>query len=151
MLPRGDWAHLIPHAGRMCLLDAVLAWDDAGIHAASAGHRDPGHPLRSDGRLHAVHLAEYGAQATAVHGALLARRNGIERPRPGMLVALRDLRLSVERIDDLPGDLQVHAECLMSDASGSQYAFRVEHAGCVLAQGRCAVIHRAPEPDEAAC
>ena len=36
MLPKIDWAHLIPHAGAMCLLDAVLVWDARSIHALSA-------------------------------------------------------------------------------------------------------------------
>ncbi len=141
MLAKSDWEHLIPHAGGMCLLDAVVDWDDVHLHARSEGHRDVGHPLRHDGRLHAVHLAEYGAQAAAVHGALRARAAGAGRPRPGMLVALRDVRLALEFIDDLPGALDVHARCLYADEAGTQYAFRIEHDGKVLAEGRCAVLH----------
>ncbi|KGI76729.1 phosphotransferase [Oleiagrimonas soli] len=141
MLPKSDWAHLIPHAGGMCLLDAVVDWDDTHIYAVSEGHRDAAHPLRRDGRLHAVHLAEYGAQAAAVHGALRARAAGAGAPRPGVLVALRDVRFERDYIDDLSGALDVHAECLYADDSGTQYAFRIEHDGTLLAQGRCAVIH----------
>lgn len=141
MLARSDWAHLIPHAGAMCLLDVVVDWDDVNIHARSGGHRRADHPLRSEARLHAVHLAEFAAQATAVHGALRARAAGDTTPRPGLLVTLRDLRLAVEYVDDLPGDLDVYAECLFADAGGAQYRFRVEHAGTVLAEGRCAVLH----------
>lgn len=141
MLERSDWQHLIPHAGDMCLLDAVVDWDDTRIHAVSQRHRDPHNPLRRDGRLHAVHLAEYAAQATAVHGALRARAHGAEEPRPGLLVALRDVHLQREYIDDLPAALHVHAECLYADEAGTQYAFRVEHAGEELASGRVAVIH----------
>jgi len=141
MLGRSDWQHLIPHAGGMCLLDAVADWDETRIHAVSESHRDPGNPLRRDGRLHAVHLAEYGAQAAAVHGALRARAHGVEEPRPGMLVALRDVQLQREFIDDLPAALHVHAECLYADDAGTQYVFRIEHAGKELASGRVAVIH----------
>jgi predicted hotdog family 3-hydroxylacyl-ACP dehydratase len=140
MLPKSDWAHLIPHAGGMCLLDAVLAWDAGTIHASSEGHRRPDHPLRGPQGLHAVHLAEYGAQAMAVHGALLARARGVETVRPGMLVSLRELRLSVEQVP-ADGRLDVHAQCLYADDAGAQYAFRVEHAGRELASGRAAVIH----------
>ena len=64
---------LVPHKHAMCLWDAVLAWDAERIVLRSDGHRDPGHPLRSGGRLRALHLCEYGAQAMAVHGGLLAR------------------------------------------------------------------------------
>ncbi|HTI81589.1 MAG TPA: hypothetical protein VL614_14165 [Acetobacteraceae bacterium] len=141
MLDKTDWAHLIPHAGTMCLLDAVLAWDERGIHAISAGHARADNPLRGPHGLHAVHLAEYGAQAMAVHGALLARARGSETVRPGRLVSLRDVQLFEEYVDRLDGQLDVHAECLYADDGGAQYAFRVEHRGRLLASGRAAVIH----------
>ena len=140
MLPKSDWAHLIPHAGGMCLLDAVLAWDADGLHAVSESHLRPDNPLRGTHGLHAVHLAEYGAQAMAVHGALLARGRGVEAARPGMLVSLREVRLLVEQVPR-EGRLDVHAQCLYADDAGAQYAFRVEHAGRLLASGRAAVIH----------
>ncbi|MFC5580706.1 phosphotransferase [Rhodanobacter terrae] len=141
MLPKTDWASLIPHAGTMCLLDAVQAWDANTIHATSAGHARIDHPLRGTQGLHAVHLAEYGAQAMAVHGALLARARGIEGVRPGRLASLRDVRLFEEYVDRLDGHLDVHAECLYADDGGAQYAFRVEHRGRLLVSGRAAVIH----------
>ncbi|WP_343881084.1 phosphotransferase [Rhodanobacter caeni] len=143
MLPKTDWAHLIPHAGTMCLLDAVLAWDAKTIHATSAGHARADNPLRGEHGLHAVHLAEYGAQAMAVHGALLARADGVEEVRAGRLVSLRDVQLCEEYVDQLDGRLDVHAQCLYSDDSGAQYAFRVEHRGRLLAAGRAAVIYAA--------
>jgi predicted hotdog family 3-hydroxylacyl-ACP dehydratase len=143
MLPKTDWARLIPHAGTMCLLDAVVAWDEHRIHAISAGHARADNPLRGEHGLHAVHLAEYGAQAMAVHGGLLARARGGEGARPGRLVSLRDLVLLAEYVDALDGHLDVHAECLYADAAGAQYAFRVAHRGRLLASGRAAVIHPA--------
>ena len=141
MLDKTDWAHLIPHAGAMCLLDAVLAWNERTIHATSEGHARADNPLRGGHGLHAVHLAEYGAQAMAVHGALLARARSDERVRPGRLVSLRDVQLHEEYVDRLDGHLDVHAECLYADAGGAQYAFRIEHRGRLLASGRAAVIH----------
>lgn len=140
-LPSSDWAHLIPHAGNMCLLDAVRHFDDATIHAVSSSHRHANHPLRSERGLHAVHLAEYGAQATAVHGALVARARGVEKVRPGRLVSLREFELNVETLDGLPGALEVTALCLYADEGGAQYSFRIEHADTLLASGRVAVIH----------
>ncbi|MDG2538557.1 phosphotransferase [Dyella jiangningensis] len=141
MLAKTDWAHLIPHQGTMCLLDAVLAWDDVSIHAISESHADADHPLRGECGLHAVHLAEYGAQAMAVHGALRARERGVTEARPGRLVSLRDVMLAVEYVDAAGGHLDVHAECLYADDAGAQYAFRVEQRGRLLASGRAAVIH----------
>lgn len=138
-----DFADLIPHAGRMCLLDEVIAWDEATILARSASHALPDHPLRRAAGLHAVHLAEYGAQAMAVHGALRDRARGVCDVKPGRLVSLRDVCLAVEYVDPSAGALDVHAECLYADTAGAQYAFRVEQGGRLLADGRAAVIHPA--------
>lgn len=145
MIPKTQWQHLIPHRGAMSLLDGVVDWDDGRIHLVTASHRHRDNPLRSDGMLRAVHLCEYGAQAMAVHGGLLAQRAGAVAA-PGLLVSLRAVKLHVERIDDLPGDLDVHAGKLL-DAGGSwQYAFRVEHAGQLLAEGRAAVVRASADP-----
>lgn len=139
MLPKVEWAHLIPHAGTMCLLDEVVEWDARRLHARSATHTAADNPLRADDMLHAVNLCEYAAQAMAVHGALRAREDGAA-VRPGYLVALREVTLKVNRIDDLEGRLQVHVECLIEMPGSLQYGFRVEHRGRVLATGRAAVM-----------
>lgn len=144
MIGRAGLMALIPHQQGMCLLDRVVAWDEASIHAASSTHRDPAHPLRRDGVLAALHLCEYGAQAMAVHGGLLAARAG-GRARPGMLVSLRAVELGCDALDEFPGELQVHAGVLHADAAGWQYEFRVEHAGTVLARGRAAVMLQTEE------
>ena len=133
------WQALIPHQGAMCLLDDVVAWDANAIHARSRSHRNADNPLRSDGRLRAVNLCEYGAQAMAVHGGLLARADG-GIAAPGLLVSLRAVELFVERVDDLDGVLDVRAEKLVGSEASWQYAFRIEHDGVVLARGRAAVL-----------
>lgn len=132
---------LVPHGGAMCLWDRVLAWDAARIRLASDGHRDRAHPLRLHDRLHAVHLCEYGAQSMAVHGGLRARASG-GIAQPGLLVALRGVTLAVDRIDTLTGALVCDAEVLVDTPSGWQYAFRIEHEGLLLAEGRASVVLR---------
>ena len=130
---------LVPHQGAMCLWDEVRAWDAGRIHVAAHNHQAPTHPLREHGRLRAIHLCEFGAQAMAVHGGLRARESG-GRARPGLLVALRGIELHVARIDDLPQALECVAEVLTDGESGWQYAFRITHAGDLLAEGRAAVM-----------
>jgi predicted hotdog family 3-hydroxylacyl-ACP dehydratase len=132
---------LVPHAGAMCLLERVLEWDADRIRLATTTHRFPDNPRRRDGRLHAVHLCEYGAQSMAVHGGLKARAAG-GVAAPGFLVSLRGVELHVSRIDDLPGELVVIGERLMESAGSWQYAFAVTHAERLLAAGRAAVIAR---------
>lgn len=133
---------LVPHAGLMSLWDHVLHWDDTRIVLSAGRHRDADHPLRSGDRLRAVHLCEYGAQSMAVHGGLRARERGGVAP-PGLLVALRGVELTVDRIDDLPGDLVCEATLLVEGDSGWQYAFRIHHDDVLLASGRAAVVVRA--------
>ena len=134
-----DIATLIPHQGGMCLLERVLEFDDTRVCCATATHRDPANPLRRDGRLSAVHLCEYGAQAMAVHGGLLARRAGATA-KPGLLVSLRAVSFAVERVDSLAGELVVEAERLVESEASWQYAFRVTHHGVVMCEGRAAVM-----------
>ncbi len=139
MIDRAAIQAMIPHQGDMCLWDTVIDHDDMRIRLRSVGHRDPAHPLRSDDRLRAVHLCEYGAQAMAVHGGLRGAAAG-GAPKVGFLVALRDVRLHVARIDDLPGDLEGEAELLADSPATQQYAFRIFHDGMLLAEGRAAVM-----------
>ena len=102
MLARDAIAALIPHQGAMCLLDRVIEWDKDRVVLATSTHRAADNPLRVDGRLRAVHLCEYGAQAMAVHGGLSAQADG-KTARPGFLVSLRDVKLHVDFIDALDG------------------------------------------------
>jgi predicted hotdog family 3-hydroxylacyl-ACP dehydratase len=130
---------LIPHQDGMCLLERVLAWDDDSIELATGTHRRSDHPLRRAGRLRAIHLCEYGAQAMAVHGALLARQAG-RRLTPGLLVALRAVALHRDFVEDLPGELSVSARRLHAAGGTLQYEFRVAHADSLLAAGRAMVM-----------
>lgn len=132
---------LIPHAGDMCLLDAVLAWDADQIRCRACDHRNAAHPLRrSDGILGASHLLEYGAQAAAVHGGLLATASGATA-HPGYLVATRRLALHVARLDNLPGALEIAAQRLLGGESGWVYEFAISHAGRPLAEGQFTIAH----------
>lgn len=137
---RAEILGLIPHQGGMCLLDAVDAWGDAEITCSTRTHLDPANPLRAGGALAAVHLAEYGAQAMAIHGGLVGRAAG-EPVRPGLLVTLRDFRVHVARIDDVGGALTVRAKRLVANPDGKLYAFEIDGGGTRLASGRVGVIH----------
>lgn len=136
----GDLRELIPHAGRMCLLDAVQAWDPQTIHCTTNSHRDPDNPLRSGNRLAALHLCEYGAQAMAVHGGLLARLEHGGKAAPGMLASLREVEFAVDYIDDIDETLTVFALMKIAGATGWLYEFEVSAARRWLARGRVSVI-----------
>lgn len=132
---------LIPHAGAMCLLERVIRWDDHGVLCATASHRRADHPLRSKGRLSALHLVEYGAQAAAVHGGLVAWSRG-SRAAPGMIAALRECRWQVDFLDSLAGELMIDAERLVGGDDGWVYRFEALSAGRSIGRGRVVIMPR---------
>jgi predicted hotdog family 3-hydroxylacyl-ACP dehydratase len=134
-IEREQLLSLVPHAGGMCLLDRVLAHDEQEIRCSSRSHRDPANPLRRANQLSALHLAEYAAQAMAIHGALGAGG----RPQPGMLAALRDIRLHVDHIHAIEGELIVQARRRLAQHDGSLYEFTVTAGGKLLCEGRIAI------------
>ena len=138
MLDHAGIAARIPHQGAMCLLDAVVDWSQDAISCRAVSHVDPANPLRAGNRLGAAAGIEYAAQAMAVHGALLAGTDG--GARQGYLTSVRGVILHVDRLDDLAGTLDVHAERLSGDAANILYRFAVGHAGRCLLEGRAAVV-----------
>ena len=100
----------------------VTEWSAEHVVCRAMGHTDPAHPLRAEGRLGAANGIEYAAQAMAVHGALVAGSEAA--PRQGYLTSVRGVALHAERLDDLPGPLDVRAERLSGDASHVLYSFQ---------------------------
>ncbi len=140
-LTRDDILALIPHQGRMCLLDGVQRFDAGQIVCIANSHRDADNPLRRDGRLDPIHLVEYGAQAMAVHGGLLGREDTPGREPLGFLASLRDVRIDCDRLDTMAAPLEVRAIRLAAMDSGSMYAFEIHADGRQLASGRTTVMH----------
>lgn len=127
---------LIPHAGTMCLLGRVVHWDHEAIHCLAESHRDPANPLRRLGQLPIIAGVEYAAQAMAVHAALAGGR----ARRVGYIGALRDVRWTVERLDDIADPLQIHAGQVLGAAQGAIYTFSVRRGPLELLQGRASVL-----------
>ena len=138
MISRDAIAAMIPHAGSMCLLDGVLAWDAGSIRCLSRSHRDRHNPLRVDEKLPALCGVEYAAQAMAIHGVLAG--NVGKRPRLGYLASLREVHCSRTRLDDLEGELIVQAERLMGEKTHVIYSFDVRVGDVAVLRGRAAVV-----------
>lgn len=132
---------LVPHAGSMCLIDAVTGWNAEAIDCRTGTHRDPSHPLRRAGQLAAVHAFEYAAQAAAIHGALLAGAGG-HPSTVGYLGSLRHARLFVARLDTIADDLEITARLLFGDGANAIYACNVTATGIALADVRISIIER---------
>lgn len=141
LMDRQQIASMIPHAGTMCLLDAVLSWNAVSVRCLSRQCRNADNPLRrADGCLGAVCGVEIAAQAMAVHGRLVA--GGSNPPVHGYLASVRDVRLRVSCLDDIASDLIIDAERLMGDAQGAAYQFALASAGIELVTGRATVLFR---------
>ena len=152
----------IPHHGRMCLLDEVIAWSDARVSCRSGTHREADNPLRAYGKLGIACGIEYAAQAMAVHGALIAASSPADRgaplaappapappaaswaaaapPAAGFLAAVRDVRFHALRLDDVQGDLICDAVRMAGDASTALYEFELRSEAAPLLSGRATVI-----------
>lgn len=133
----------IPHAGRMCLLDALCGWSDESIHCSATDAADPAHPLRDAAGLSSACAIEYAAQAMALHAGLCAPPGAA--PRPGFLASARTVRLYAARLDDAPLPLAVRATRLAGDAGQALYRFELHDAGGrLLADGRATVVLNSP-------
>ncbi len=141
---RQQISSMIPHAGTMCLLDAVLAWDSVSIRCLSCCHQRANNPLRqADGTLGVISGVEIAAQAMAVHG-WLATSSGPPAMH-GYLASVRDVHLRIGRLDGIKGELIVEAERLMGDTKGAIYRFLLKGNGLEFLDGRATVLFRAPE------
>ena len=75
----------------------------------------------------------------ALHGSLVAPAG--DAPTPGYLASVRQVRLAVATLHDVPGELQVRATRLAGDTRQILYQFSVgDDRGRVLAEGRATVV-----------
>ena len=147
MLTRARILELIPHKGAMCLLDEVAEWSSVTITCRTRSHLSPDNPLRRRGCLNGICGIEYGLQAAALHGALLAGR-----PQPaGYLAALRSIELCAARLDDPAlGLLEVTAQLELHDMGGLIYGFRLySSVGEAVLTGRASIVLPVPAADMA--
>ena len=142
---------LVPHAGDMCLLERVVAYDAVSISCETHSHLDQANPLRRDGHLSSVCAIEYAAQAMALHGALTAPgntgasnaaapRNALGIGRRGYLASVRDMRCHTPYLEQHIGALTVNAQLLFDETSRMIYSFTVAAGGAKLVSGRAAVV-----------
>jgi predicted hotdog family 3-hydroxylacyl-ACP dehydratase len=136
MLKKTEIQTLLPLQGAMFLLNQVERFDRNEIECSAGSHRDPANPLRHNDRL-PVHMAiEYAAQAAGVHGGLLNRQLHPDAPaQMGYLAVISNLQWQVQRLDDLPGDLQIHARRTAVTPGGRAYHVKIQHQGTPVMSG----------------
>jgi len=139
ILDRAALAALLPHAGAMCLLDAVESCDRQRIVCTTMQHRNPHNPLAVDGRLGCVQGIEFAAQAMAIHGALVAFPAGV-RPAVGWLGRIRDCVLHWDRIDTHAGSLRVSATRVAAAGGALMYGFAIDAGHVRVIAGTATVV-----------
>lgn len=130
----------IPHQGTMCLLDRALSWDENSIVCTSMTHCNANNPLRTQGLLPAVCGIEYASQAMALHARLTGTGG-----TPGLLAAVRDAVLLVQRLDDIQDELTIQADKLAAQGKLALYQFRIFTRGRELLHGRLTVAFTADQ------
>ena len=131
----------------MRLVDRVVSYDEQRIVCESDSHHAAEHPLADDGALSIVAGLEYGAQAMAIHGGLLASlaQPQLDRARHGFLVAASDLRWFVERLDTCASPLTIEAVSELRSDHQVAYRFEIRAADLTLLTGRASVWLDAPQ------
>lgn len=145
-IERTTLCNLIPHTGAMCLLDRIEEWDDDVIVCISQSHRAPENPLRRNGRLSALHVFEYAAQAAAAHGALLT---GVRDAEPRVFAALRDAYLSHAYLDAIEAPLEIISTRLLVDGGNAVYSTEIRGGGSTIARARLFLMVARPLSNEA--
>lgn len=139
MLNQEQICKLIPHSGDMCLLDSVKSWDETNIICTSKSHMKKNNPLRNNKGLPMLSLLEYGAQAIAIHGGLLAESDG-EVMAEGYLAALREIKITQGMLSDIESELKITAKRIYAEGGNMIYTIMVHANNEVLVSGRANVI-----------
>lgn len=138
-LTKTEVCRLLPHAGSMCLLDEVERWDGSTIRCRAISHRDRENPLRHGEQLASVTGLEYAAQAMGVHVGLLRPDRSTEG-LIGYVGGMRDVTISVERLDNLSADLVIDAVRLLEGDDSFMYQFAVTAGGVTAVTGRASIF-----------
>ncbi len=131
-------AALLPHAGAMCLIEAVDTCGDDQIICLTTTHHAAANPLRRHGRLGIMAGVEYASQAMALHAALQSQ--GLTPATRGYLASLRAVALHTDRLDQIPGPLTIKADCQHREATRAVYGFELTAGEDLLMDGRAIVI-----------
>ncbi len=132
----------LPHTGSMCLVDEAVDWDHEHIQCAATSHLLADNPLRVAGRLPAICVLEYAAQAFALHGVLVADESGEPPPDASrVFVALvTTLDIYAEYLDGRDGALRIDGHIIFRQAGSAVYRFEAFDATGPVADGQIGLM-----------
>jgi predicted hotdog family 3-hydroxylacyl-ACP dehydratase len=128
-------AKLIPHSGKMCLLEKIINWNEQTLRAQSLSHLKKENPLRTEGKLKSIHGIEYAAQAMAVHGALLKQKT-----QHGYLASIRSIVLHESFLPTQQAPLDIQVSVLMRYTNGFTYHFELLYENQLIISGKITIF-----------
>ncbi|MBA5249034.1 MAG: 3-hydroxylacyl-ACP dehydratase [Gammaproteobacteria bacterium] len=139
MFNPSELCELIPHSGKMCLIDTVEKWDAESITCTTQTHQNHDNPLLANGILPVFALIEYGAQAMAIHGAIIAKESE-EEMQAGYLASLKDVNFLNTEINNITSPLTIKATRKFASQGNMIYKFLISSEGNNLISGQATVI-----------
>ncbi|MBT4835815.1 MAG: 3-hydroxylacyl-ACP dehydratase [Methylococcales bacterium] len=133
-----DIGQLIPHSKEMVLLDQVIDYDEHQIIVTTQSHLNKNNPLRFNDQLSATCGVEYAAQSMALHSSLINQHSSNEIPK-GYLAAVRKLQLTVQRLDQIEGKLEIKSEKIAIDTKMLIYTFQLSAKQALLVEGQISI------------
>jgi predicted hotdog family 3-hydroxylacyl-ACP dehydratase len=135
MTARYDPQSVLPHRGRMILLDTIETWDGLCLVASVTIRRDS--LFGGDAGVPAHIGIEYMAQACGAYAGVEAREAG-ERVRIGFLLGTRNCEIRRDRYR-VGERLTVSASLVYRDGQMANFDTRIEIAGESVAEARLTV------------
>lgn len=120
-LAREQLQSLMPHEGRMCLIDRVVSVSNDSITVVSVISLT-GHPLTCDDSLSNYVILEYAAQAAALHISN-RKESGFKTGVHVFLAAVKNMNCPVETLRD-GSALTIELCCLTISELGAMYEFK---------------------------
>lgn len=140
-----DVDRLLPHSGDMCLLDTVRQCQPDSIHVCSRDFSDCDHPLAEAGRLSAIALMEYGAQAAGAHIALTSERMSSTAVPAGVVASMQHIKGLDTDLSARPPALDIVAEKRAANGRSFVYDVSVYSADQCLVTGRITLVQTTAE------
>ena len=110
----------MPHHGDMRLIEHVASAGPDDIHCIARPVDGDDYPLRLNGVLYGVALAELGAQTAAAHASLF----GIGTAHMGLVLSFSGLDVHCDVVRG-PGPVEIRAERIATTDEAASYRFRV--------------------------
>ncbi|MFK5984968.1 MAG: hypothetical protein QM479_06040 [Pseudomonadota bacterium] len=149
-LNQQDLCQLLPHSGKMCLIDKVIFWDKDTLVAQTMSHIKADNPLRQGDKISTIIGIEYAAQTMAIHSALLQKQlqknDNIQQQinRGGYLATTRNIQVLAEHIYHSKASssqpLEISVMLLMKDTQGYTYNFEISSDNAKLLCGRLTIF-----------